>query len=691
MKPGRKPATDPAALQGAASGASPTRRVPGQIVPIRKRSTPPAGKADATDPAAPQGNTGPFGEQPGYPAIERKGASFDPKKVQGFLEGEHSEIRMVVKQLITQPGFRYYEGTDVEEYRRKVLGWFKRIAEAGLGRSFMARSAGGEENLPKFMAAFETLAFHDLSLIIKLGVHFGLFAGSIQRLGTEYHHKKYLSEAASAKTLGGFAMTEIGHGSNVQGLETTAKYERQSDSFIINSPTYSSGKAFIGNAGTDGRFMVVFAQLELDGDSYGVHAFVVPIRDEQGAPMPGVKIEDNGLKMGLNGVDNGKIWFSQVRVSRDELLNRFARVAPDGKYQSEIQSQSARFFTMIGTLVNGRISMALGANAATKSALTIALRYAGRRRQFGPQKGGQETLLLDYVSHQRRLMPLLANVYALDFALKHLIRVSDTTPTGNSRSIETLAAGLKAYTTWNTTLTLQICREACGGEGYIASNRLPALKADTDIFTTFEGDNTVLMQLVAKNLLAELQDRLAKMRRAELAGFFLDHRLSRLAKRNPVFAWSAKQDRLLDADAQLARFRVRETSLLVDSASEFRTLTGTRKLDAYSAFTGLQPKLLELARAHIERMVLEQFIAVIRSLPDESLRMPLKRLCDLFALEHLEQAKGWYLENGLMSGTESKAITRLVNRLCAQVRQDAIGFVDAFGIPDACLAAPIAL
>jgi acyl-CoA oxidase len=198
------------------------------------------------------------------------------------------------------------------------------------------------------------------------------------------------------------------------------------------------------------------------------------------------------------------------------------------------------------------------------------------------------------------------------------------------------------------------------------------------------------MQLVAKNLLAELQDRLAKMRRAELAGFFLDHKLSQL-KRNPVFAWSARDDHLLDADTQLALFRVRESSLLMDSASEFRTLTGARKLDSYSAFTGLQPQLLELARAHIERVVLEQFVASIRSLPNESLRMPLKGLCDLFALEHLEQAKGWYLENGLMSGTESKAITRLVNRLCAQVRRDAIASVDAFGIPDACLAAPIAL
>ena len=650
-----------------------------------------SGKADAAAPAALEDTPGLSGEEPGYPAIEREGASFDPPAMQRLLEGEYSEIRAVVKQLITQPEFRYYEGTDVEEYRRKVLGWFKRIADTGIGRAFMARSAGGEENLSKFMAAFETLAFHDLSLIIKLGVHFGLFAGSIQRLGTEYHHRKYLPDSAEAKILGGFAMTEIGHGSNVQCLETTAVYEPQSGSFIINSPTHSSGKSFIGNAGSDGRFMVVFAQLELDGRSYGVHAFVVPVRDEHGAPAPGVKIEDNGLKMGLNGVDNGKIWFNQVRVSREELLNRFAQVTSDGKYQSEIQSQSARFFSMIGTLVNGRISMALAANAAAKSALTIALRYAARRRQFGPRKDEQETLLLAYPSHQRRLMPLLANTYALHFALKHLIQVSEKAPAGASRSIDTLAAGLKAYTTWNTTRTIQVCREACGGEGYMASNRLPSLKADTDIFSTFEGDNTVLMQLVAKNLLTELRDKLANMRRAELAGFFVDHKLGLLARRNPFLAWDASEDRLLNADAQLTLFRIRETSLLMDIASEFRTLTGARNLDAYSAFIRLQPELVELAHAHVDRVVLEQFVDAIRTLADKGLQTPLNRLRNLFALEHLEQAKGWYLENGLMSGAKSKAVTRLVNRLCAQGRRDAIGFVDAFGIPDSCLAAPIAL
>jgi len=257
----------------------------------------------------------------------------------------------------------------------------------------------------------------------------------------------------------------------------------------------------------------------------------------------------------------------------------------------------------------------------------------------------------------------------LDFAIKHLIQVNEAALSNGSRPVETLAAGLKAYTTWNTSRTIQTCREACGGEGYIASNRFAALKADTDIFTTFEGDNTVLMQLVAKNLLAELKDKLKQTGSAQLAG---------------------EQD-FLDSEAQLALLRLREVSLLEQSAAEFRKLTGAQKLEAYLVFTQLQPELLELAQAYVERVILEQFIAKIKSLPDQSLRAPLKRLCDLFALTRLEQGKGWYLENGVMSGVKSKALTRLVTRLCAEVSEDAVALVDAFGIPDECLAAPIAL
>jgi acyl-CoA oxidase len=626
-----------------------------------------------------------------YPPIERKPASFEPKLLQLLLDGNHAEIRNSVKQLMIQPEFRYYDGNDVAVYRKQVLTWTKRLAATGIGRIFMPRSVGGEENLPKFIAAFETLAFHDISLVIKLGVQFGLFAGSIQRLGTEYHHRKYLPDAASGTLMGCFAMTEIGHGSNVQGLETTAVYHRESDCFVLHSQSYSAGKNYIGNAAEDGRLAVVFAQLEMHGQKHGVHAFLVPIRDENGHPLPGVSMEDNGLKMGLNGVDNGRIWFNHVKVPRVELLNRFADVTPDGHYRSDIQSRSARFFTMIGTLVSGRISIAATANSAAKSALTIAIRYAARRRQFGSPQSPQETLLLDYPAHQRRLCPLIAKAFALDFALKHLVEMNETSPLDNSRSLETLAAGLKAIITWNATQTIQTCREACGGEGYLAVNRISALRADTDIYTTFEGDNTVLMQLVAKNLLSEWKDKLKEMRPAQMAGFFIDQRLAAIAKRNPGFTLNLTQSHLRDIDFQMVMHRFRESAALLSAAQEFRRLTSKKRLDPYGAFAHMQRELIDLAHAHIERVILERFARVIATVQAPPLKPVLKRLCDLFALSQIEFNKGWYLEHGALTGLKSRAVSRQVDKLCLEIRQEAVQLVDSFGIPDACLAAPIAL
>jgi acyl-CoA oxidase len=650
-----------------------------------------------------------------YPPIERKPVPFEVKGLQALIDGEFAETRTMIKNLVSQ--FGYDDGLDVPAYRAKVLAWTVRLAEAGLGRIFIPRYLGGEENLPKFIAAFETLAFHDLSLVIKVGVQFGLFAGSIQRLGTEYHHRKYLADAVTARLLGCFAMTEIGHGSNVQGLETTAVYDRATDTFVINSPSYSSGKNYIGNAGEHGRLATVFAQLEVNGEGQGVHAFLVPIRDNAGNPMPGVTIADNGLKMGLNGVDNGRLWFDHVRVSRLEMLNRFAEVTPDGVYHSEITSANARFFTMIGTLVTGRVSIATTANSAAKSALTIATRYAARRRQFGPPKASQESLLLDYPAHQTRLMPLLANAYALDFSLKRLVRLNEKATPGNSREVETLAAALKAFVTWNTTKTIQTCRESCGGEGYMAVNRFAALKADTDVYATFEGDNTVLMQLVAKNLLTEFGDKLKNLRPAQLAGFLLRRKFAQVAKQSPLLCLNVASGHLLDPAVQLMYFRYREDALLLKNAQLFRRLLrseqahtagrgdaklrtsldtrhpapGTRYSASYTAFTNLQPELLELAHAFAERIILESFTEAIAGVENRPLQAVLKRLADLFALTHLDEHRAWYLEQGVFTSAKSGAIRALVLRLCRDLRQEAVALVDAFGIPDACLAAPIAL
>jgi acyl-CoA oxidase len=300
-------------------------------------------------------------------------------------------------------------------------------------------------------------------------------------------------------------------------------------------------------------------------------------------------------------------------------------------------------------------------------------------------------LLLDYPAHQRRLFPLLANVFALDFALKHLIEQSAKIQNGDSRSLETLAAGLKAFTTWNATQVIQTCRETCGGEGYLAVNRLAALKADTDVYTTFEGDNTVLVQLVARNLLTELNEKLKAMRPSQTTAFIANHALTTIVRRNPTLVLNTLNSHLRDVKFQLDILQFRESSILLHAAQTFRRLTLKKKLDSFSAFSLMQRELLDLSRAYIDRVVLQQFAKTVEAVTDQPLRVALKRLCDLFVLSQIERDKGWFLENGALRTMKSRAITRLVDELCQEVRHDALHYVDGFGIPDSCLAAPIAL
>ncbi|TME20499.1 MAG: acyl-CoA oxidase, partial [Chloroflexi bacterium] len=380
-----------------------------------------------------------------------------------FLDGRWGRIREEVRgQIQETPLLRPVHGLPTEEYRARVL----------------------EQ---------ETIALVDLSLLVKVGVQYGLFGGVIRRLGTEQHRQRYLRAAMTMDLPGCFAMTETGHGSDVQSIRTTATYEPARQEFIIDTPDDNARKDYIGNAARDGRMAAVFAQLLTGGQGRGVHVFLVPIRDERGRAYRGVRIEDCGEKGGLNGVDNGRLWFDQVRVPREALLDRFGAVAPDGSYTSPIANDTRRFFTMLGTLVSGRVSVAGAGLSAAKLALAIAVRYGLTRRQFRAPGSDREVILLDYLQHQRRLLPALATTYALHFAQEALVTAlhdagdGDSADESEQRRLETLAAGLKAVSTWHTTQTIQTCREACGGAGYLSVNRLTELKADTDVFTTFEG------------------------------------------------------------------------------------------------------------------------------------------------------------------------------------------------------------
>ncbi|HVS00134.1 MAG TPA: acyl-CoA dehydrogenase [Thermoanaerobaculia bacterium] len=620
-------------------------------------------------------------------------APFDVAGLTGFLDGEQRGVRERVRRLLSAPEFAYRSELGREAYRAQVLAWCRRLAAEGIGPLGLPREHGGGGDPAAFLAAFETLAHHDLSLLVKFGVQFGLFAGGIHQLGTTRHHAAYLPAAARLDLPGGFAMTETGHGSNVADLETTARYDPGGGVFEIHTPHAAARKDYIGGAARDARLAVVFAQLETGGARHGVHAFVVPLRDAGGKVLPGIYIEDCGEKLGLNGVDNGRIGFDHVRVPREALLDRFATVAADGSYSSPIASPGKRFFTMLGTLVGGRVSVALASLSAAKSALCTAVRYAERRRQFGAP-GEPETLLLDYPAHQRRLLPRLAATYAFHFALRDLADryvgvVSGQAGDEERRTIEGLAAGLKALASWHAVDTIQACREACGGQGYLAVNRFGALRSDSDVFTTFEGDNTVLLQLVAKGLLSAYRKQFGDMDFVDLVRFVAARAGTAVRELNPIVTRSTDPGHLRDPEFHLAALRWREEHLIETVSRRLRKRLGAG-LEPNQAMLECQTHLLAAARAHVERTLVERAAAAVAAAPAEHAAV-LRPVLALDALARLEAGAGWLLEHGVFEVAKARAVRKQVDVLCLELRPMARSLVDAFAIPDEILAAPIAL
>ena len=375
----------------------------------------------------------------------------DVPALTALLDGDYAEIRAMVRDGLVEYASVLEEAETMtrDEFRERVKDVVVELAATGQTGMGFPEEYGGGGDIGASIAAFETLGFGDLSVLVKVGVQFGLFGGAILQLGTKRHHDAYLAGLVKGEILGCFAMTETGHGSNVQALGTTATYDPETQEFVIQTESPAATKDYIGNAAEHAQLAAVFAQLVVAGESHGVHALVVPIRDGD-TVLPGITITDDGPKMGLNGVDNGRIRFDAVRVPREALLDQFAQVTEDGQYVSEIDNANRRFFTMLGTLVQGRVCVGAAGISAAKVALTIAVEYGLRRRQFEAAEEGTESLLLDYGMHQRRLLPLLARTYALHFGQQvltsrlHDVFSGHNTDEASRRQLESRAAGTKA-------------------------------------------------------------------------------------------------------------------------------------------------------------------------------------------------------------------------------------------------------
>lgn len=666
-------------------------KIAGDTAPAETRRALAALEAELLD-VVPSESPAAIAPSSGGPNAEPHG-SLPTTELRAFIDGEHASTRDRVRAFIAAPERRAY-GLPVADYRAKVAAWLGDLAAEGLGALAYPGVASEAGDLGRFFAVFETLAMGDLSLLVKTGVQFGLFGGSIYFLGTDEQRKAHLGAVASLALPGCFAMSEVGHGSDVQNLETEARWDAETRTFHIVTPRESARKDWIGGAAASARMATVFANLVVGEERQGIHAFLVPIRNEDGTTCPGVRTGDSGTKMGLNGVDNGRLWFDDVVVGETALLGRFARMNEDGGYESPIASEKKRFFTMLGTLVGGRISVASASVTTAKVGLAIAIRYATARRQFGG-KDGTELKLLDYPQHRRRLLPRLATTYVLSFAVAELqARFTEAQRAGHdgvpatSPELEAAAAAMKALASQHAVETLAECRRACGGQGYLAVNRLPALIDDVEIFTTFEGDNTVLLQLVARSLLTGFKKRFESKGLGGVVREVMKRVGVAAAEKNAVAVRRSDSTHLRDRNFHLAALRYREERLLETAAQRLRKRLA-KKGDPAEAFLEVQEHLVALAGAHADRIALEWFDARVKGASAE-IADHLDRLGALHALGRIRAEAAFYFSEGYLDPSKESAMRKETVALLDELRGSALDLVLAFGIPDTALAAPIA-
>lgn len=628
-------------------------------------------------------------------STRQKHLRLNQNELQDLVLGPWADDRRQMRKIMEEPIFHDQFDLSLAEHRELTLAQIQELADRKLIGKAYPEEFGGQSNPGGNVAGFAEMFHANPSMQIKGGVQWGLFGSAILTLGNDEQHKQWLPGVLSLELPGVYAMTEIGHGSDVGNIDTTATYLPEDDEFEIHTPFRAAWKEFLGNAALHGKAAVVFAQLITKNVNYGVHAFFVPLRDDDGNLLPGVGCEDDGVKGGLNGIDNGRLHFTHVRIPRGNLLNKLGDVAANGDYSTSIPSSGRRFFTMLGALVQGRVSLATTAANASALALTGAITYGNQRRQFNAASDIEEQVLLDYGLHQRRLIDRLARTYADIFTTNDLLEkfhevFSGTDDTDDNRQeLETLAAGIKAVSTWNAMDTFQESREATGGAGYITSkNRFNTLRDDLDVYTTFEGDNNVLLQLVGRRLLGDYSKELANPSFKVLSRYVAERVEHTLYERSGLRRVAQQvsdvgSDRrsaawLKDPDVQHNLFADRVRTQIAEVAEALRPVAKKSQAEQASVFNENQYDLIKASKSHAQLLQWESFSEALDDIQDPGTLKIMTWMRDLFALSTIEEDLGWFMEYGRISQQRARTLRQYTNRLAARLRPHAQDLVDAF-------------
>ncbi|XP_029359046.1 peroxisomal acyl-coenzyme A oxidase 1 isoform X5 [Echeneis naucrates] len=471
-------------------------------------------------------------------------------------------------------------------------------------------------------------------------------------------------------------------GTHLRGLETTATYDPATQEFVLNSPTVSSIKWWPGGLGKTSNHAIVLAQLHTLGNCHGLHAFIVPIRDmSTHEPLPGIVVGDIGPKFGFSEVDNGFLKLENVRLPRENMLMKYAKVEPDGTY---VKPPSEKL--TYGTMVFIR-SMIVGQSAqALSKSCTIAIRYSAVRHQSELRPGEPEPQILDYQTQQYKLFPLLATAYAFIFVGQYMRktyhRITGDINQGDFSELpelHALSAGLKAFTTWAANSGIEVCRMSCGGHGYSRSSALPDIYVNFTPACTYEGENTVMMLQTARYLVKSYQ-RAKNGQQLSGSVSYLNEAEHQRLQPQPVAARPTVVD-INDLASLVEGYKLRAATLVQIAAKSIQQELQHRK-NQEDAWNNSAIDLVRASDAHCHYVVVKLFTDKLGEIGDTAIHSVLSTLALLYALHGITQNSGDFLQAGLLSVPQMMLISARIKELLSQLRPNAVALVDAFDIRD---------